>query len=63
MGQVQAEGIHFAVQLSAQTDGEITTSPDGISICGATQAVLNLFAASNRLNFHDISAEPTVRCR
>ena len=63
MGQVQADGIHFAVQLSAQTDGEITTSPDGISICGATRAVLNIFSASNRLNFHDISAEPTVCCR
>ena len=62
-GQVQADGIHFAVQLSAQTDGEIATSPNGISIYGATEAVLYLFAASNHLNFRDLSADPTARCR
>ncbi|MBN1581761.1 MAG: glycoside hydrolase family 95 protein, partial [Anaerolineae bacterium] len=63
-GSVQPDGVFFQARLAVQLDGgALTPTTDGLVISGATEAVLVLVAASNVVNFQDISADPAARCQ
>jgi alpha-L-fucosidase 2 len=54
--------MRFAAHLSClQTNGQVTANAAGIEITGASQATLVLTAATNYVNFRDISANPVAR--
>lgn len=62
-GHVQADGIHFAAQVSLFTvGGEIVTDGRSISVSNATAATLLLTAASNFVSYQDISGDPVGDC-
>jgi alpha-L-fucosidase 2 len=45
------------------TGGKVTVSDTGIAIQGANEAVLYLVAATNFVNYKDVSADPELRCK
>ena len=55
--------VKFEARLLVENqDGNIVTSGKTISVKGATTVVLKLVAATSFQNYHDISANPTLRC-
>lgn len=49
--------------LNIETDGgKIQVDDKGITVTGANEATLKLVAATNFVNYHDISGNPTKRC-
>ncbi len=56
--------MKFAAHLACfETDGQVQQSADAISVENATQATLLLTAATNHVDFRDISADPVSRSR
>lgn len=62
-GKVDKDGIKFETRLVLRNDGgAVRTLNDGILVSGANEATILLVAATNYMNFHDISADPSARC-
>ena len=58
-----ASKISFESHLLVQnTDGTLTAGNGSIEVKNATSVVLKLVAATNFVNYNDISANPTERC-
>ena len=58
----QVDGIHFEARLAVRADGVTSATSDGIVVRDAMEAVLILVAATNYVNFRDLSADPAARC-
>ena len=62
---VEQEGIAGKLtaecRVKVETDGAVSQADGGISISRATTATLYIVAATNYVNFHDISGNPTKR--
>lgn len=64
MGAVQPDGIHFEARLAAQiVGGSITPENSTLAISGATEILLYLVAATNHVDYADLSADPSARCQ
>ncbi len=61
-GWVQEDGIHFAAHLAVQSDGAVEVRGDQLSIHAASEIVLYLVAATNFVDFRDLSADANSRC-
>jgi alpha-L-fucosidase 2 len=61
-GGVKDGAIRFDAQLQATTTGGKLTVADGVAtIAGADSATLVLTAATNFVNYHDVSGDPAAR--
>ena len=60
---VEHEGIKAGLQaecrMMVQSDGNIVDGADGIHVADATYATIYVVAATNYVNYHDISGHPT----
>ena len=56
-----AAGLTAECRVKVETDGMVGTDNGGISIGQATTATLYIVAATNYVNFHDVSGNPTKR--
>ena len=56
-----AAGLTAECRVKVETDGTVGTANGGISIGQATTATLYIVAATNYVNFHDVSGNPTKR--
>ena len=60
---VEQEGIPAGLQaecrISVQTDGEIIDNEENMRVSNATSATLYITAATNFVNYHDVSGNPT----
>ena len=56
-----AAGLTAECRVKVETDGTVGTDNGGISIGQATTATLYIVAATNYVNFHDVSGNPTKR--
>ena len=62
-GQVEEGGVKFEARLMIRAEGGRTTvSNSGIKVKRADSVTLLLTAATNHVNYRDISADPAVRC-
>lgn len=61
-GAVQPDGIHYQLRLAVRCDGVISQSGDSVRVSSASAATLILVAATNYVNYADITADPAVRC-
>ncbi len=62
-GEVDEGAIHFAARLAIQTNGgKVSYEKDAIHVKNADAATLTLVAATNFVNYHDVSADPVRRC-
>jgi alpha-L-fucosidase 2 len=62
-GEVQKGGIRFEARLRALAEGgRVAAKGDGLSVEGASAVTLILAGATNHVNYHDLSADPTARC-
>ena len=61
-GRVQDDGIHFAVHLVAQCDGQMDITSDGLVVGNATEVVLYWVATTNFVDFRDLRADALARC-
>ncbi len=52
-------GLNAECRLEVLSDGEIIDGQESISVCNATSATLFITAATNFVNYHDISGDPT----
>ena len=52
-------GLNAECRLEVLSDGEIVDGQESISVCNATSATLFITAATNFVNYHDISGDPT----
>ncbi len=57
-GKIKAEG---RVKVALDGQGKVTSSGNMVSVKGATAATLYIAAATNYINYHDISASPSRR--
>ena len=59
---VEQEGIQAGLEAEckvlAHADGEITWEPESLKVSNATTATLCIVAATNFVNFHDVSGNP-----
>jgi len=63
-GQVAEGACRFAAQLRVKAEGGAVKADDaGLHVEGARAATLLLAAASNYVNYADVSADPVARCR
>jgi len=63
-GQVAEGACRFAAQLRVKIEGGQAKAADaGVRVEGARSATLLLAAASNYVNYADVSADPVARCR
>ena len=64
---VEHEGIPAALtaqcRIVVQTDGHVKAAADSLTIDGATEATLYLAAATNFVNYHDVSGDADARNR
>ena len=51
-------GLTAECQMYVQSDGVITDHADGIEVSGATEAAIYIVAATNFVNYHDVSGNP-----
>ena len=62
---VEQEGIKAGLKAECkvmiEADGEVKTEDEGISVDDATSATLYIVAATNFVNYHDISGSPTKK--
>ena len=57
-------GLTAECQMYVQSDGVITDHADGIEVSGASEAAIYIVAATNFVNYHDVSGNPTEKnCR
>ena len=52
-------GLHAECRVSVKTDGEIIDSEKSMRVSNATSATLYITAATNFVNYHDVSGNPT----
>ncbi len=52
-------GLNAECRLEVLSDGEIVDGQKSITVCNATTATLYITAATNYLNYHDVSGDPT----
>ena len=64
---IEYEGVPAAltaeVRVAVKTDGESATDEKSLSVSNATKATLYISAATNYVNYHDVSANSTARNR
>ena len=62
---VEQEGIPAGLQAECRigitTDGEVTDSEGNMKVSNATSATLYITAATNYVNYHDVSGNPTQK--
>ena len=62
---VDHEGIKAGLQaecrMLVQSDGTVADESDGIRVTGATHATIYVVAATNFVNYHDISGQPAEK--
>ena len=56
-----AAGLTAECTVKVETDGKVTTDNKELLISDATTATLYIVAATNFVNYHDVSANPTQR--
>ena len=63
-GEVETGGIRFEARLRAVLPeaGTVTVKDDSIVVDNANSALLILVGATNFENYHDITADPAMRC-
>jgi alpha-L-fucosidase 2 len=54
-------GLTAECQMYVQSDGVTTDHADYIEVSGATEATIFIVAATNYVNYHDVSGNPTAR--
>ena len=54
-------GLTAECQMYVQSDGVITDHADGIEVSGASEAAIYIVAATNFVNYHDVSGNPTEK--
>ena len=54
-------GLTAECQMYVQSDGVITDHADGIEVSGATEAAIYIVAATNFVNYHDVSGNPSEK--
>ena len=52
-------GLNVECRLEVLSDGEIIDGEESITVCNATTATLYITAATNYVNYHDVSGDPT----
>ena len=52
-------GLNAECRLEVLSDGEIIDGEESITVCNATTATLYITAATNYVNYHDVSGDPT----
>ena len=52
-------GLNAECRLEVLSDGEIVDGEESITVCNATTATLYITAATNYVNYHDVSGDPT----
>lgn len=62
---VEQEGVKAGLKADCKvlidTDGDVKAKDEGMSIAGATSATLYIVAATNFVNYHDISGNPAQK--
>jgi len=65
VNNVAQEGIpgklHADCRLEVETDGRVSSDGQGLAIANATTATLYVVAATNFVNYHDISGNPVAK--
>ena len=56
-----AGGLHAESNIWVETDGTMTDTPNSIVVRGATTATIYMTAATNFINYHDISGNPSEK--
>ena len=56
-----AAGLTAECRVKVETDGTVSQTAGGIDISRATTATLYIVAATNYVNYHDVSGNPTKR--
>ncbi len=54
-------GLTAEIRTKVKTDGKINNTPEMVAVEGATEATLYMTAATNFVNYHDISGNATER--
>ena len=54
-------GLKAECKVLVEADGDVKADGNGINVEGATAATLYIAAATNFVNYHDISADPAMR--
>ncbi len=63
-GQVEDGGVKFEARAQVLADGgHLAAQGDCLRLAGATSCTIRLVAATNFQNFHQLGADPTVRCQ
>lgn len=57
-----AGGLHAECRIKVESDGEIEDGKDGVLVRRAQTATLYITAATNFVNYHDISGNATQKC-
>ncbi|MDI1247604.1 MAG: glycoside hydrolase N-terminal domain-containing protein [Lacunisphaera sp.] len=60
-GQVKDGAIKFDAQLEVASQGKVEVAEGRAVVTGATTATLVLTAATNLVNYHDVSGDPAAR--
>ncbi len=53
-------GLNAECRIRVETDGRVSESDSTLSVSGATEATLYIVAATNYVNYHDISGDPSA---
>ena len=53
-------GLRAECRIRVETDGTVEEGDSTLSISGATEAILYVVAATNYVNYHDVSGDPTA---
>lgn len=56
-------GLHATALMGVATDGHALFTADSLAVQGASQATLYFVAATNYVNYHDISADADAKAR
>jgi alpha-L-fucosidase 2 len=63
-GQVEDDGIRFESRAKVSIEGgSLAVEDDAIRVTGADALTVRLVAATNFVNFRDITADPQARCK
>lgn len=54
-------GLECELRIEVETDGRVAAEGDSLAITGARRATLRIVSATNYVNYHDITASPTLR--
>ncbi|MGQ9763118.1 MAG: glycoside hydrolase family 95 protein [Thermogutta sp.] len=57
------DSIRFQSRIIVRSDGKCDSGSDGLQVTGAHEALILLAAATNYVNWRDLSGDPAERCR